>query len=140
GGSRRGCVRAGRAADAARGTRAARCWSPRTTTSSGSSTATSASPCPTPRPPARLPAHEPAWAMTVHKSQGSEFDAVLLVLPAEPSRVMTRELLYTAVTRARQHVEVWGEAEQLRAAVARPLVRSSGLRDALWGPPGQERA
>jgi exodeoxyribonuclease V alpha subunit len=91
-------------------------------------------------PPVRLPAHEPAWAMTVHKSQGSEFDAVLLVLPAEPSRVMTRELLYTAVTRARRRVEVWGAAEQLRAAVERPLVRSSGLRDALWGAPGQVRA
>ncbi len=78
--------------------------------------------------------------MTVHKSQGSEFDAVLLVLPAEPSRVMTRELLYTAVTRARRRVEVWGEAEQLRAAVERPLVRSSGLRDALWGAPGETRA
>src|SRR5579875_1046358 len=91
-------------------------------------------------PPARLPAHEPAWAMTVHKSQGSEFDAVLLVLPAEPSRVMTRELLYTAVTRARRRVEVWGEAEQLRAAVERPLVRSSGLRDALGGAPGETRA
>jgi exodeoxyribonuclease V alpha subunit len=86
--------------------------------------------------PARLPAHEPAWAMTVHKSQGSEFDAVLVVLPTEPSRVMTRELLYTAVTRARERVEVWGEAEQLRAAVERPLVRSSGLRDALWGTRG----
>jgi exodeoxyribonuclease V alpha subunit len=49
---------------------------------------------------------------------------------------MTRELLYTAVTRARERVEVWGEAEQLRAAVERPLVRSSGLRDALWGTRG----
>ncbi|HLK12801.1 MAG TPA: exodeoxyribonuclease V subunit alpha [Candidatus Binatia bacterium] len=91
-------------------------------------------------PPARLPAHETAWAMTVHKSQGSEFDAVLLVLPTEPSRVLTRELIYTAVTRARRRVEVWGEAQTLRAAVERPLVRSSGLRDALWGERTQMRA
>jgi exodeoxyribonuclease V alpha subunit len=70
--------------------------------------------------------------MTVHKSQGSEFDRVLLALPPAPSRVTTRELLYTAVTRARRHVAVWAPEAVLTAAIARRLERSSGLRDALW--------
>jgi exodeoxyribonuclease V alpha subunit len=82
--------------------------------------------------PPRLPAHETVWAMTVHKSQGSEFDEVLVVLPPEPSRVVTRELLYTAVTRARRRVTIWGSPAVVAAAVATPVQRSSGLRDALW--------
>ena len=84
-------------------------------------------------PPARLPPHETVFAMTVHKSQGSEFDRILLLLPAEPSRVVTRELLYTAITRARRRVEIWATEPALRAAVASRIERSSGLRDALWG-------
>jgi exodeoxyribonuclease V alpha subunit len=83
--------------------------------------------------PARLPAHEPAFAMTVHKAQGSEFDEVALVLPAAPSPVVTRELLYTAVTRARRRVTVVGTPGAVRAAVAQRVERASGLRDALWG-------
>jgi exodeoxyribonuclease V alpha subunit len=83
--------------------------------------------------PARLPEHETVYAMTVHKSQGSEFDRVLLVLPPEPSRVVTRELLYTAVTRARSRVEVWAPEGVVRAGVSARVQRSSGLRDALWG-------
>ena len=83
--------------------------------------------------PARLPPHETVFAMTVHKSQGSEFDRVLLLLPPEPSRVVTRELLYTAITRARGRVEIWATEPALRAAVASRIERSSGLRDALWG-------
>ena len=83
--------------------------------------------------PARLPAHESVWATTVHRAQGSEFDEVLVVLPPEPSRVVTRELLYTAITRARRRVEIWGPAAVVEAAVRTPLERSSGLRDALWG-------
>jgi exodeoxyribonuclease V alpha subunit len=83
-------------------------------------------------PPARLPDHETAYAATVHKSQGSEADRVLLVLPNELSPVMTRELIYTAITRARSRVEIWGTREVFEAAVARRLARSSGLRDALW--------
>ncbi len=84
-------------------------------------------------PPLRLPPHETTYAMTIHKSQGSEFDRVLLVLPSEDSRLLTRELLYTGITRARQAVAVWGDDVVLRAAVERRLTRSSGLRDALWG-------
>ncbi|ROR32559.1 exodeoxyribonuclease V subunit alpha [Inmirania thermothiophila] len=82
--------------------------------------------------PARLPAHETVYAMTVHKSQGSEFARVLLILPERPTRVLTRELLYTGITRAREAVEVWGPAEVVAAAAATPTRRSSGLRDALW--------
>ncbi len=84
-------------------------------------------------PPARLPQHEPAFAMTVHKSQGSEFGEVLLLLPDQPSPVLTRELIYTGLTRARQRVEVWFEEAVLRAAILQKATRGSGLRDALSG-------
>lgn len=77
--------------------------------------------------PARLPAHETAWAMTVHKSQGSEFDEVALVLPDEQSELVTRELVYTAVTRARRSVAIWAGEAVLRAACLRRIVRHSGL-------------
>ncbi|HSR13013.1 MAG TPA: exodeoxyribonuclease V subunit alpha, partial [Thermodesulfobacteriota bacterium] len=83
-------------------------------------------------PPLRLPEHETVYAMTVHKSQGSEFDHVLLLLPDVPSPVLTRELIYTAVTRARARVEIWGREEVFLAAVSRRIIRTSGLRDALW--------
>ncbi|MFU8856364.1 MAG: exodeoxyribonuclease V subunit alpha [Deferrisomatales bacterium] len=85
-------------------------------------------------PPARVPHHETAYAMTVHKSQGSEFEEVLLLLGPHPSRVLTRELVYTGLTRARRRVEVWGTEAVFREAVSRRVERSSGLRDALWGP------
>ena len=81
--------------------------------------------------PSRLPLHETAFALTVHKSQGSEFDRVLLMLPDHDGPVLTRELLYTAITRARSGVELWANEEVLRAAVLRRTVRTSGLRDAL---------
>lgn len=86
-------------------------------------------------PPARLPVHETAYAATVHKSQGSEAERVLLILPNEASPVMTRELIYTGLTRARSRVEVWGTRPVFEAAVSRRLTRSSGLRDALWRLP-----
>jgi exodeoxyribonuclease V alpha subunit len=86
-------------------------------------------------PPARLPEHETAYATTIHKSQGSEAESVLLVLPDELSPVMTRELIYTGITRARSRVEIWGTASVFEAAVSCRLQRSSGLRDALWGAP-----
>ncbi|WP_089729846.1 exodeoxyribonuclease V subunit alpha [Candidatus Thiosymbion oneisti] len=88
--------------------------------------------------PSRLPAHETVYAMTVHKSQGSEFDEVLLVLPETESRVLTRELIYTGITRARKRVRLLATEERLRAAIARPLVRASGLYDALWTRPGAD--
>ncbi len=77
--------------------------------------------------PGRLPAVETAWAMTVHKSQGSEFDDVVLVLPGDESRVMSRELLYTGVTRARRSVTIVGSEAALRTAVAQRTERTSGL-------------
>ena len=82
--------------------------------------------------PSRLPPHETVFAMTIHKSQGSEFDAVSVVLPATPSPLLSRELLYTAVTRARRRVDVLGSREVIRSAVGRAIQRASGLHDALW--------
>jgi len=82
--------------------------------------------------PYRLPEHETVFAMTVHKSQGTEFDHVLLILPEGDARVLTRELLYTGLTRARKRVDCWAGAEALRAALSRRIERVSGLRDALW--------
>jgi exodeoxyribonuclease V alpha subunit len=81
--------------------------------------------------PIRLPRHETAYAMTVHKSQGSEFDRVLLVLPDRQSPVLTRELLYTGITRARKGVELWFEEQVFRAAIAQRVRRTSGLCDSL---------
>ena len=83
--------------------------------------------------PARLPPHESVFAMTVHKSQGSEFDQVHLILPDTDVPVLTRELIYTAVTRARSRITIWGQERILAAGISRRLVRRSGLRDALWG-------
>lgn len=81
--------------------------------------------------PGRLPMVETAWALTVHKSQGSEFDDIVLMLPAGESRIMSRELLYTAVTRARQRVTLVGSDAAVRAAVVQRTVRTSGLADRL---------
>jgi len=83
--------------------------------------------------PGRLPEHETVFAMTVHKSQGSEFEEVALLLPDQFSPVLTRELIYTGLTRARKKVEVWGREDVFVEGVKRRIERSSGLRDALWG-------
>ena len=83
-------------------------------------------------PPLRLPDHETVYAMTVHKSQGSEFDQVLFLMPDRTVPVLTRELIYTAITRAREKVEVWGKEGVFGEAVLRRIERSSGLREALW--------
>ena len=82
--------------------------------------------------PARLSSWEPWWAMTIHKSQGSEFPHAVVALPTVDSPILTRELLYTAVTRAKPVVTVVGSAEMIRLAVSRPVARASGLRDRLW--------
>jgi exodeoxyribonuclease V alpha subunit len=86
--------------------------------------------------PARLAAVETAYAMTVHKSQGSQYAAAAVVLPAPGSQILTRELLYTAVTRARERLVLVGTEETVRAAIARPVARASGLRARLWGAEG----
>jgi exodeoxyribonuclease V alpha subunit len=84
-------------------------------------------------PPARLPPHETVFAMTVHKSQGSEFDRVALLLPETESRLLTRELLYTGITRAKTRVDVFGSEGVLAAGIGRRVQRASGLREGLWG-------
>lgn len=83
--------------------------------------------------PLRLPPHETVFAMTVHKSQGSEFDTLLLLLPPGAPELLTRELVYTAITRAKRRVEIWGNPAAFVAAVSRRVSRSSGLRQRLWG-------
>ncbi len=79
----------------------------------------------------RLPEHETVFALTIHKSQGSEFDRVLLVLPEAASPVLTRQLFYTGLTRARQSVRIFAPETILRATIATQLQRASGLTDAL---------
>ncbi|UCF94319.1 MAG: ATP-binding domain-containing protein [Desulfobacterales bacterium] len=71
--------------------------------------------------------------MTVHKSQGSEFDDVFLVLPARDYPVLTRELIYTGLTRTRRKISIWGPQAVLNAAISRKIEGTSGLCDALWG-------
>ncbi len=89
--------------------------------------------------PAALPAHESAFAMTVHKAQGSEFDAVWLQLPRRDTRVLSRELIYTGMTRARQSLHLLGSEEVLAAALGRHASRLSGLAARL-GMPAQPPA
>ncbi len=85
--------------------------------------------------PTRLSAVDTVYAMTVHKSQGSQFHTVAFLLPGAESRLLTRELLYTAVSRAQERLILVGTEASIRAAIARPIARASGLRRALWGEP-----
>lgn len=82
--------------------------------------------------PSRLPGHETAFAMTVHKSQGSEFERVLMLLPFEVKPVLTRELFYTGITRAKHQVEVWGNDEIIRHCIKTPVERTSGLGEKVY--------
>jgi exodeoxyribonuclease V alpha subunit len=84
--------------------------------------------------PLRLGSVDTVYAMTIHKSQGSQFDTAAVLLPPPASRILTRELLYTAVTRARRALILVGTQEAIRAAVARPVARASGLGPRLWEP------
>jgi exodeoxyribonuclease V alpha subunit len=79
----------------------------------------------------RLPSCESVYAMTVHKSQGSEFDEVAIVLPEAESPLATRELLFTAITRARRAVRIYASEASVRAAIAQRVARHSGLAAAL---------
>ena len=80
---------------------------------------------------ARLPSHDSAFAMTVHKSQGSEFAEVLLALPEQPSPLLTRSLLYTGITRAKRKVEIWALPARLAEAVNTRAERAAGLAERL---------
>ncbi len=82
--------------------------------------------------PRALPAHDSAWAITIHRSQGSEYRDVAVLLPPDAdNRILTRELVYTAISRAREHAEIWSTDDALRAALARPIRRLGGLRERL---------
>ena len=81
--------------------------------------------------PYRLPRCQTVFAMTIHKSQGSEFDEVVVVLPKEENRILSRELIYTAVTRAKKTVRIVSEQQVFEQALSRNIVRFSGLADLL---------
>lgn len=75
----------------------------------------------------RIPAHESAFIMTIHKSQGSEFDQTLMVLPTEPNPVLSRELVFTGVTRAKKSLSVFADEKIWKMAVRQTVKRQSGL-------------
>lgn len=78
--------------------------------------------------PASLPEHATAFAMTVHKSQGSEFNDVLMILPETFSPVLTKEIVYTGITRAKTNIETWSNDRILKQTIQNPIKRTSGLR------------
>jgi exodeoxyribonuclease V alpha subunit len=84
--------------------------------------------------PTRLPEHETAFAMTVHKSQGSEFEDVALVLPDVANAVISRELIYTAITRGKKTFSLYANKEVLEQGINSRIERASGLRDLLFKP------
>ena len=88
--------------------------------------------------PQRLPEHQTAFAMTVHKSQGSEFDSALLILPDQDTPVLSRELVYTGCSRARQQLILMAQEDTIDQALSRTIQRTSGLSDALWEEPGKK--
>ncbi len=79
--------------------------------------------------PSRLPQHETAYALTIHKSQGSEFEHVLMVLPEKPNPVLGKELVYTAVTRAKKKIGVASNQQVFDYALNRQVERHSGLKE-----------
>ncbi len=81
--------------------------------------------------PSRLPPCETVFAMTIHKSQGSEFNEVVVVLPEDDNRILSRELIYTAVTRAKKSVKLVAEKQVFKQALSRSIERFSGLADQL---------
>lgn len=82
--------------------------------------------------PQELPAFEPGYALTIHNSQGSEYRAVALLLsPVADGCILSRQLLYTGVSRARSGIAIWGHAHAFDTALARAIVRAGGLRQRL---------
>ena len=84
--------------------------------------------------PGRLPPCDTAFAVSIHKSQGSELDEVLIMLPTRMSPILSRELLYTAVSRARRHVTICASLDVIREAVGTPVRRTSGLGERVQAP------
>ncbi|SUD48883.1 Exodeoxyribonuclease V alpha chain [Nocardia otitidiscaviarum] len=78
--------------------------------------------------PTQFPGVTTVYAMTIHRSQGSQYDTVSVVLPGPESTLLTRELLYTAITRARKRVRIIGTEESIRSGIDRRVLRASGLR------------
>ena len=81
--------------------------------------------------PVRLPQHETAWIMTIHKSQGSEFERVLMILPTEDTPVLTRQLIYTGITRAKQQLEIISDPSILELGIKREIPQATQIRLAL---------
>ena len=81
--------------------------------------------------PVRLPQHETAWIMTIHKSQGSEFERVLMILPTEDTPVLTRQLIYTGITRAKQQLEIIADPSILELGIKREIPQATQIRQAL---------
>jgi exodeoxyribonuclease V alpha subunit len=79
----------------------------------------------------QLPEHETAFAMTIHKSQGSEFKRLLLILPDEMSQVLSKELIYTGITRAKQRLMLAGNQQTFIQACRKSVQRQSGLAEKL---------
>jgi exodeoxyribonuclease V alpha subunit len=82
--------------------------------------------------PVRLPAHETTWAMTIHKSQGSEFDEVALILPHEVMPLLTRQLIYTGITRAKQKVDIVASEAVLVVGVKAEVVSATRISKKLY--------
>ena len=80
----------------------------------------------------QIPAYDISYAISVHKSQGSEFNIVQLILPDSNNPVLTRELLYTGITRTRHRVSIYGQESIFKKAVEQKISRVSGLKDKLW--------
>lgn len=82
----------------------------------------------------RLPDFEPVYAMTIHKSQGSQFDHAIVILPPHDSDLVTKELVYTGITRAKKRVTIVGSRQVFANSINRKISRASGLRKRLgWG-------
>ncbi|MCU0663746.1 MAG: exodeoxyribonuclease V subunit alpha [Myxococcota bacterium] len=89
--------------------------------------------------PTQIRDYETTYAMTVHKAQGSEFEKVLIVLPSQHSRILSRELLYTAVTRAKAQVDIVAPASAIRTACEARVLRASGLAELLAAPAARRK-
>ena len=89
-------------------------------------------------PPDALPSHDGAFAITVHKSQGSEYAHAAVLLPPDPAhRILSRQLLYTGMSRAKLRLDIVASAEAIAAAIARPVCRAGGLAAKLRRPPAR---